>query len=227
MKKLFYLLIFSFVCHFSAAQAQQNDNAREICKKIMRNPEVTILTSYGKLRYDHSKNSRALARMNMRITGGEVDPSRRVNGLATHDILMEIDFKITKNELPDGSACIYPEKVNLKIGAKDPVIYISKDLEAGSCAYNLTLRHEQTHQQINAEVIEYYMPIIRKNFLAAVQKYALISRNVNLVLAKENLMKKYTEAMQPLMAEIEAEIKAEQSKLDSPENYDYEESLCR
>lgn len=93
----------------------------------------------------------------------------------------------------------------------------------------MALRHEQTHQQINLEVFEYYIPIIQRRFEEVVKKYALISskRDINLTLAQEKFQDKYLAAVNEVTKEISAEIHAEQLKLDSAENYSYEMSLCR
>ena len=111
----------------------------------------------------------------------------------------------------------------------NPTIYISSDLAEDSCRYKVALRHEQTHQQINLEVFDYYIPIIQRRFEEAVKRYALISskRDINLTLAQEKFQDKYLAAVNEVLKEISAEIHNEQLKLDSAENYSYEMSLCR
>lgn len=245
MKKLFLILIFASTAIFSnnllaqktnlpdeakfANEISRTNASDSICRKTMREPKVTISTSYGKLRYDFSKNNRSLTRMHIRQYGGRVAPGKYVHGLATNDLSTEISFKLLKNTLPDGTVCVYPDEINLLVGVQNPTIYLSKDLQEESCAYQVALRHEQTHQQINAEVLESYLPIIQKRFLEAVQKYSLVSRNsdINLSLAQESLKNRYLSVINPLLEEIKSEIKTEQAKLDSAENYDYEEKICR
>ena len=165
----------------------------------------------------------------MKQYGAQVPDGQYVNGLATYALTTDLSMNFTKTRLQDGTVCIYPEKVDLKIKNVDPTIYISADLEQNGCRYKVALRHEQTHQQINFEVFEYYVPIIQRRFEEAVKKYALISskRDINLTLAKEKFKDKYMQAVNELIQEISSEINNEQIKLDSAENYNYEMSLCR
>lgn len=224
MKKLFYMLIFTLFS--TAVYAQKTENA---CYKVMRKPEIEISTSYGKLKYDFSKNNRTLTRMHLRQYGGNIPAGKFVNGLATHDLATEINFKLRKNNLPDGTVCVYPIDIQLLVRIKNPTIYISKDLEEGSCQYQIAMRHEQTHQQINTEVLEHYLPLLQERFLAAVKKNSLLSgrSDINLTLAQDKFKEKYLQAINDVLTEIKNDMKTEQAKLDSLENYEYEAELCR
>lgn len=228
MKNLFYILIFGIVYHFSAISVARAKQIDEKCLEVMRAPEVTISTSLGKLRYDFSKNTRTLTRMHLKQYGGSVLPNHQVNGLSTYNLAVELNFKINKNNLMNGTVCLYPSDIELNIGLKDPTIYIANHLEPDSCLYDLTLRHEQTHQQITTEILEHYLPIIQQRFLDTIKHHSFVSRDtdVSLTLARESLRKLYLSVINPLIDEINAEISSEQSKLDNPEHYAYENSIC-
>ena len=94
----------------------------------------------------------------------------------------------------------------------------------------LTMRHEQTHEQINVEALEYYLPKIKDKFLETVKKYAVAGRakdDVTLESVQESLQKKYFDAINPLLKELEDEIAKEQNKFDTIEHYNYESGLCQ
>lgn len=228
MKKVFYILIFMSFWLFSPLALAQTA-AQKACRKIMQAPEVSFSISYGKLKYDFSKNNRTLTRMHMKQYGSKFTNGEYVNGLATFSMTTELVMKMAKRTLKDGTVCVFPAMLDLKVKNENPTIYISSDLPEDSCRYKVALRHEQTHQQINLEVFEYYIPIIQRRFEEAVKKYALISskRDINLTLAQEKFQDKYLAAVNEVTKEISAEIHAEQIKLDSAENYSYEMSLCR
>lgn len=228
MKKVFYILIFMSFLLFSPLALAQTA-AQKACRKIMQEPEVSFSVSYGKLKYDFSKNSRTLTRMHMKQYGSKFSNGEYVSGLATFSTTTELATKMAKHTLKDGTVCVSPAMIELKIKNVDPTIYISSDLAEDSCRYKVALRHEQTHQQINLEVFEYYIPIIQRRFEEAVKKYALISskRDINLTLAQEKFQDKYLAVINNVMKEVSAEIHNEQVKLDSAENYSYEMSLCR
>lgn len=224
MKKLFYTLIFIiFSLPFSAAQSSD-----DVCRQLMRPAKVKIDVSYGKLRYDFTKNYRSLTRLHIRQYGNNIATGKKVTGMAANDLIWTMNLHLQKNSLPDNTSCIYPTDVNLILNIKNPTIYIAKELEEGSCRYNIAMRHEQTHQQINIQVLEHYLPLIKNRLIEIIKNNSLISQpyDVNLSLAQETFKRKYLAAIQPLLDEMQAEITAEQAKLDSPENYEYEESLC-
>ncbi len=227
MKKVFYILIFMSFLLFSPLALAQTAT-QKACQKVMRAPEVSFSVSYGKLKYDFSKNDRTLTRMHIKQYGGQVPSGNYVNGLATFTLSTSLNMKLSKTTLRNGTVCIYPSKLDLKVKNENPTIYISSDLKENTCRYKVALRHEQTHQQINVEIFEYYIPIIKRRFEEAISKYALISskHDVNLTLAQEKFRDKYVSTVNQVIKEITAEINTEQAKLDSVENYGYETSLC-
>ena len=228
MKNLFYMLIFGIFAFFSVP-AFSAPEAQQICRKVVRNPEVTITFSHGRLKYDTSKNNRSLTRMHINHYGGSVPSGKQVHGLATYNLNTEIIFRVVKSTMANGTVCVYPADIQLNIEMQDPVIYLSNELEIGSCVYEIAMRHEQTHQQINVEAMEYYLPIIQQRFLQAVKENLFMSStsDINLTLAKESLNEKYLAAINPVLEEMQNEINIEQARLDSIENYDYETALCR
>ena len=227
MKKLFYILIFFSFALFSHAHAADKLNAR--CESFIEKPNVTVKVVFEQLRYDNTKVSRTLARMHKEIFKGDLIEGYRVNGLTPYQLATELLFTVGKKTFNDGVTCFFPVDVTLLLTLKEPIIYIERNIEPGTCAYNVTLRHEQTHEQINVETLEYYMPIIKDRFLAAVKKYSLASRpkdDIPLETVQKGLEKKYLEAINPILDELNNEINKEQVKLDTKEQYDYEQSLC-
>ncbi len=228
MKNVFYILIFLSFTSFSSAKAESPLNAR--CKSIVKSPNVSVTASYDALTYDHTKVGRTLTRLHTSEYGGDVHNGYQINGLATYDLGSELNFNLSKQKLSDGVVCFYPSDIKLEISMRNPTIYIARGIKKGTCAYEVALRHEQTHQQINMEVIEKYMPVIKNRFIEAVKKYAIASRakdDVPMEVIQEGLQKKYLEAINPVLEEIKSEIKKEQEKLDNIENYNYEQSLCQ
>ena len=228
MKKLFYTLIFLNLFLY-AGFASAKTTADKLCSENISRPEVSIEVSYGELKYDFTKNNKTLTRMHIRNYGGVVAPGKQVHGLASYDLATEIRFQLQKSSFSNKVNCVYPLYVTLKVGVQNPTIYISRNLKEGTCEYQVALRHEQTHQQINAEILDYFLPEIEQTFLNVVDENDLISsdKDIDLTAAQENLKAVYLKAHNPLMDKIKATIKTEQAKLDSVENYNYEEALCK
>ena len=227
MKNVFYILIFFSFAFFSSAKADDNLNLR--CQPFVTKPNVTVKAVFEPLQYNHSKVSRTLERMHRQEWGGEVIGGYDVNGLTPYKLETSLAFSLGKKTFNDGVTCFFPVDVELTLTLQEPIIYIARHLKQGSCAYKVTLRHEQTHEQINVDALEYYLPFIKDRFISAVKKYSLASRpqdDIEMGVVQESLKKKYLDAINPLLEELNNEINQEQSKLDRAEQYDYEQSLC-
>lgn len=229
MKKFVYALFFlSFTIALNAANASEMANIR--CQAAAQRPEVKISFVSDELKYDHTKVYRTLARMHEKEYGGQTHDGFQINGLATYDLGTEINFRILKQVFDDGVTCFYPADIELIISMKNPTIYIARAIKKGTCAYDIAVRHEQTHQQINYEAIRAYLPVIKERFIETVKKYALISRekdDVSLEKVQSNIQKKYSDAVNSILDEVKNEINKEQQKLDNLDNYNYEQSLCK
>ncbi|MBQ8870166.1 MAG: hypothetical protein IJ019_02180 [Alphaproteobacteria bacterium] len=229
MKKVFYIVFFITLTSFSSF-CLAKDDITVACLRNMREPEVIITTSFGNLRYDNSKSRRTITRMHANQYGGKVGKGKFLNGLSTFEHELKLNFKIRKQTLLSGITCVYPTTINLFLGVgEDPVIYIARDYSEDSCMYNLVLRHEQTHQQINQSVLEYYLPIIKERFLEVVRNNAVVGSNsdIDLERAQGELQQKYLSVLNQLLEEIKTETDAEQAKLDNDKNYDYETQICK
>lgn len=227
MKNLFYILIFLSFASFSNAKADQNLNTR--CQSFVPKPNVTVKAVFEPLKYNYDKVSRTLERLQRQEMNGTLLDGYDINGLTPYKLETGLTFSVGKKTFLDGVTCFFPVDVDLTLTLKEPIIYIARHIKQGSCMHKVTLRHEQTHEQINVEALEYYLPFIKDRFISAVKKYALTARakdDVEMSVVQESLKKKYLDAINPLLDELNNEINKEQGKLDRAENYDYEQSLC-
>ena len=235
MKKVFYIVFFASLTFFSSSLMADDELERE-CLKFVDAPEVVITTSYGKLRYDHENSRKTINRLylnNNRIKGKAKTKTLSTgltNGLSNFEYKININSKVQKKTIPSGITCVYPTFVNLYFGVgEDPVIYIAREYDKGTCMYKLVLRHEQTHQQIAQSVMESYLPVVKERFVEVVKNNVIASRsyNINISTATDMLKSIYAEVLNDLLLEIEEKTNIEQSKLDNAENYEYETAICR
>ena len=203
-----------------------NISAASECGKTPVSPEIEFTTSYGKLRYNHEHNNQRLTEIAAQY--GISEKGLFASGLSTVNINWEISTDTLGQVGTDGSVCVIPTKINLYIGFSDPVIYISKELQPGSCEYNVVKRHEQTHQQINKTALDYFLPLFRDaltKIIAAVppEQVNHISQIDN---ATSRLTAEYNRRLSPLIEVFKEELLLEQSKLDNRDNYLHEKNLC-
>ena len=222
MKKLFIILTASLFLNFFSIKSWAYD-----CSEYAGVPEITFSTSYGRLRYDFSKTNKnitAIARRHNIIETGLF-----AQGLALVNVKFNLELMTITADRGDYDICVVPRRLNVFIGFNDPVIYISKELTPDSCEYNVVLRHEQTHQQINKASLDYFIPL----FQDAVEKIAAsippqhVTTLSDVSTATDELTAQYERKIKPLIAVFRDELLTEQGKLDNTANYEHENRLCR
>ena len=210
---------------FSAPIGRQNR-----CAGITPKIRLNFSSSYGKLTYNYEKNTEQLNEMALQ------NPLHRVlhekgmfaNGLAPFGVAWKIALNSRLKHFKD-YACVVPESVDLFFGYRNPVIYISNELEPGTCKYNLVMRHEQQHQQINIEVLNYYLPILKKMFeqqLSVLKAQEIPYNQDDYSRIVQELTKNYSDAITPIVKRFEISLMIEQRRLDNIKNYKYEEKIC-
>ena len=127
------------------------------------------------------------------------------------------------------SACIIPQELSVYIGFQNPVIYLANDLTKDSCLYNLVVRHEQVHQQINVNALEYFIPIIYDRIKIIVQNMRpmYITSKHKIKSGTNELTIFYAEQINKLVEEFKQEILLEQRKLDNRKQYTLESDICK
>lgn len=219
MKKLFFILIFANFLSFNSFA--------KTCSDIDINPVISVTYSFGNLVFDTSKSTEEITEMakEFKLVESEVF----AEGLAVANVNFDISIQTSASPIGINSFCVIPSKVNVFIGLSKPTIYISNSLQEGSCKYNIVLRHEKTHQQINKTTLEYYLPIFKAAATNIVKKIpATPINNTNQIeMATRDLTEKYSSKIMPLVDFIKKEIANEQFKLDNKANYKYENMLCQ
>lgn len=218
MKKLFFILISAiFFCTEAFA---------ENCRNIDFSPQIKVYSSYGKLQYDTSKNISQITDLAQKYNLAE--KGLFASGLAIVDIATDISAKTIGYPEKNGTICVYPTNVSLFIGFSNPIIYISDNLKPDTCEYKVVLRHEQTHQYINKEMLDYFLPLFHKAFIQIVnQTPAIQITSINQVdAASQQLTAEYNRKLLPLIELFKKEMIAEQSQLDNKSNYQHEKNLC-
>lgn len=229
MKKLFFILIIYFLLPqlLPAAAQEVMPNPKQLCETIVPSPQINFTTSYGKLVYDFSKTKSELTELGNRA--GIFESGTFAAGLALVNISYEYNLTTSRKVMWNNDLCVIPTAIDIFIGYKNPIIYMASELQPGSCTYNLVLRHEQVHQQINTEALEFFIPRFRKQINEIVKEVA----PVHLTAAEPQdkaaaiLTAAYTAKLNELVAVLRTEILTEQHKLDNSGNYRMEGDVCR
>ncbi len=217
-KKIFFVLTFVF---FINNQAVAND-----CSDVVVNPTVSLTSSFGTLSYNYEKNTAEITTLAHSLNISET--GLFAAGLSTVNIDFDIEINTMAHPIGNQAFCIIPTQIKLFLGLGSPTIYIAKELAQNSCQYNLVLHHEQIHQQINQITLEYYLPLFKQSAtqIARSLKPLYITKSEEIKPSIKALTEEYNQKLIPLVNYIKKEMLTQQLKLDNPQNYLFESSLC-
>lgn len=222
MEKKFLTSIFCTFAFFLS----HNVSAADECASLAQRPVVRLRGTYGKLQYNNTYNTLQLSQIASRNNLREVNMFAA--GLADISVFWKVKLQTKFHPFKDYE-CAIPESIDVLFGYRDPVIYISKDLKPDTCLYNVVLRHEQQHQQINLEVLDFYLPTLKKEFtkVASVLKPRKVLPHESSKSVMDEMTKIYSDAIKPIINRFQITLQIEQNRLDNIKNYRYEENLCR
>ena len=235
MKKVFFTLIFAifFVC-----DAWANEDVSkyiEDCLAVIDKPNIKAKSSYGYLQYNFDKDEDFLRKKTSELyneRGLKLPDDHKVLGLTVVRLGFELDVGVGMISVSNDKYCLYPTDINAYIGYSAPIIYILKDLQKGSCKYDVALKHEKTHMEIYINALDYFLPKFKDTVENLLYKVGvkIIDKpkddQSRLIVAKKfsevyhNYVKKQVDEWWNILS-------VEQGKLDTMENYDLENRICR
>ncbi|MBR5598974.1 MAG: hypothetical protein IKW39_02930 [Alphaproteobacteria bacterium] len=231
MKKVFFTLIF-LLGFVNLVNADENiKRYEEECLSLIEKPSVSVSSSYGKLRYNYSKDSSFLRKETEKKfaeRGLEYPKEFEPMGLTQIQEGFEVKMNVGTVSVSHGKQCLYPENIDIFWGYYLPVIYIAKELAEGTCLYDLTLRHEKVHMRIYIEGLDYYLPKLKvvADSLFDKKGVKIIDKNQDLESSAKEFNEGYVRYVENIVKEWHKEIEAEQMELDSINNYILEAKIC-
>lgn len=217
-KKLFFILTFLFFTNQLALAAD--------CSSISINPIITLTSSFGKLTYDHTKTTQEITELAQSLNISET--GLFASGLSTVNINFDIELNTIGQQVGNSEFCVVPTSIKIFLGLDSPKIYLAQNLRENTCEYKMVIHHEQVHQQINQSVLEYYLPLFRQSAaeIALTLKPIYVSNTNELKPAIKQITDTYNTKLLPLVNYIKREMLTEQQKLDNPQNYLFESTVC-
>lgn len=201
------------------------------CNAMTPQPAITMKYSYGKLIHDLSQSPQFVANL------GKNSPVLKENGLLSSGIAYSqantnIAIKqVILKRLDDNYSCLMPEEIEVFVGYKDPVVYVSNKYDKQSCEFSQIIRHEQVHQRINKLTLDYFLPLIDKairNAILEVKAVKVMTNNRNDIdQGYKDLFTFYRSRLDPILDEFFKARDNEQKKLDNINSYQHDWSICK
>lgn len=216
-----FVIVFSVLGFLPAVQAASYKQDVKKCTDIMNeNPaEVEVIYNFGEVKYDFSKAEKEIP-----VPEYGKDDGGRIQGLTEFEPHFGVETITTASPLSEGRQCFYPKKVTAKIWY-NPIVYIAKGLQKGSCRYNLTLRHEQTHLDIGHQIMLMFAQALKVQIPLILERVGpQVSRSGSEVMKQTG--DTYNKQIVELNDVFVNALLQKNQEIDKKENYDREDQLC-
>lgn len=231
MRKIFFALILNFFFISSVFADGNLSKYQEECLGFIQKPKVELFSSYGKLRYRFDKDAGFLKKETEKKFAEQnekMDESIAPIGLTKVKNVFDFNFTVGTLNLSQGYVCVYPDTISARVEYSMPTIYILNTLHKDSCYYDLALRHEKTHMQIYIEALDYFLPKFKQSLDSLFDRigFLIVSKDESVEEAAKRLNNNYLAVVQAEVDAWQKETALEQLKLDTPEHYIIENSIC-
>jgi len=188
-------------------------------------PRINITRIYDQPRYDTSLDVNAIYNMARNIQYKSRASNELPVGLTSSLQQLNTSFEISAQTLPNGAVCAQITTLEMRYGFAETTVYIANELEEGSCGFQEVLAHEHKHVATDIDVMEQTLPQL--NILASGILNHLGAIKVSSVEEANNY---YSNALNRQMDELSASFSAthdaQQSQVDTPEEYKRISTSC-
>lgn len=153
----------------------------------------------------------------------------RVPGLTVAKYALNKDFRISwSRPFLSSRLCLWVDSVDIEFAYSGLDVYVSKDYPQHSCEWAHIYRHEMEHVEVHRRLHQQYAALMARALVGAAGPPTRNNpASVESAEAGQRLIDKViTQATEPLFERFQAELAAEQAKLDTPENYRLMQGLC-
>lgn len=211
------------------AVAQTQGQSGAACPAPPGPPQVTVQYQADTVVYRHDLGAPELDALNRKIR--QIDPPKvtsntRTNGLTVErfDIKYTMDTRISP--VGPNQFCAHVGKIAATVGITEHTVYIAKPYPVGSCEYTAIKEHEDTHVAINRRIVQASAPRV----LAQLQLKARELPSVKAGSPQEAagyFNGRIKSLVTQLVEEIKRELRAENTKFDSPTEYSRVAKTCK
>jgi hypothetical protein len=124
--------------------------------------------------------------------------------------------------------CVWAASVKIDFSFTKMDVYISSHYPRGSCPYKVILWHENQHVAIDQRTLEKYRLIMREALMSArdIPTKASPLQVASLRQGKAIVSQRVERIVNPIYESFKEEIRAENAKIDTPENYRRTQAMC-
>jgi hypothetical protein len=179
-------------------------------------PEVTVTLAMAEPVIDNAQPQPALQKM-----AGKAPAYGRTQGLYRADL--EVGWRARVHR--DG-ACRWIDEVTVTIDIPKRVIYIARERQSGSCAYESVLAHERQHQAADEAVLAEHRPRLKRAAEEAATLPPIVVPEDAGTAADARLTGRVAAALRQGFAQLAQARADRQAAIDTPAEYHRVHALC-
>ncbi len=181
-------------------------------------PQVVVTVDAGEIAYIHDRNRKGIAAL------GNMGPARLINGLSHFQARRNTRYAYRLVQ-QGGRICAMPTRIDISLSLGRIDVYLARELRRGSCAYRVTLAHENRHVAIHRRGQERLAALLRRALSASAAR--LHGSGSNRRQAGAALGRAIERVIAPLAARTAAITAAFDRDLDSPATRRQEARRCQ
>lgn len=127
-----------------------------------------------------------------------------------------------------GTTCLSIADAEITIAYAERTIYVARELQPGTCSYDVTLDHERRHARTDDEVLDSEIPRLKRALIDAVRKIDVVGPIPSKSVAAERdaLGRTLQQTLEKATARMEEVRRTAQGKLDTPDAYRRDNARC-
>ena len=183
-------------------------------------PLLGFKATVSKVKFNVTESARSLTGLHGPKGGGVV------TGLAFSPLYYEYQMHYSVTE-QGNKICVAVDKMHINFRAR-PFVFVSKEFPRGSCEFNAVLNHENKHVSTLKKVQRKYAQDFKKYVYDTILqvKPVKISSPGQLAAAQKKIEKQVNARLESYIEEIGYDLAREQTKVDSPSEYERVHNLC-
>jgi len=191
-----------------------------------RNVQVTVSRLDGDVVYNNARSRDGLRRMQKQ--SGRANAFGRAwtpVGLTLTELKYQMRLKVEAIAVTKRTYCARLTSVDAEIGYDKLKVYIARKFRPGTCAYRSISEHEMTHVAVFRQALETFYPRLQRRLHRAAEQLEPV-RAGSPDAAANYMRKRLAATIQPLFLEMNRELDRNNARLDTPERYRREQSMC-
>lgn len=139
---------------------------------------------------------------------------------------LKVDYQATTTK--HDHVCLAVRRATVEIEYADRVIHLARELQRGTCPYEVTLAHEQKHASIDDRVLGRELPKMRSALTRAIRDVGMVGpiAQRNATAYRDDMFERIQRVFRDELERIERIRRGEQAAIDTPTAYRRESEHC-